>query len=444
MIKSSNITQNFNYTDKNNYKICVIGLGYVGLPVFLLLSKKFNNVVGFDISEKRISELKKGIDSTGELSQEELEDLALKITSDDSSDAIRNSNFYIVTVPTPVDINKNPDFDPLISACTIIGKNLSKGDIVVFESTVYPGVTEDICGVELEKISKLIQGRDFKLGYSPERINPGDKEHTLSNVVKVVSGEDESVLKVISFVYTQIVEAGVFEASSIKVAEAAKVIENTQRDINVALMNELSIIFDLMNIRTSEVLKAANTKWNFLKFSPGLVGGHCIGVDPYYLTNKAQQLGYHPQVILSGRRINDDMGKYVARKLVKLLVNADLKTKGARVGVLGVTFKENVSDLRNSRMPDLIKELEEFGVIPIVHDPLCNWEECFNEYGIKLCEFSDLSELDAVIYGVPHNYYSKIEPTDFYKILKSKAVIIDIKSALKTENVPENAIYWSL
>jgi UDP-N-acetyl-D-galactosamine dehydrogenase len=365
-------------------QIAVIGLGYVGLPVALAIAKKFPNTVGFDINQEKIAALNQGIDSTGEVTSDELKNTSLKITCETID--LADCNFFIVAVPTPIDNNRVPDLTPLIKASESIGKVLKKGDVVVYESTVYPGVTEEICGAVLARVSDLRQGVDFKLGYSPERINPGDKTHTLEKIVKVVAGEDPQTLEQIASVYSAIVDAGVYRAQSIKVAEAAKVIENTQRDLNIALMNELAIICDHLNIRTRDVLAAAGTKWNFLPFTPGLVGGHCIGVDPYYLTAKAQQVGYYPQVILAGRRINDNMGQFLGNRLVKMFVEANITIKNARVGILGLTFKENVPDLRNSRVPDIIHELRQFGIEPLVHDSLAQNAHAVHEYGIQLSE----------------------------------------------------------
>jgi UDP-N-acetyl-D-galactosamine dehydrogenase len=423
-------------------KIGVIGLGYVGLPLALAFARKFHGTVGFDISESRVRQLRDGKDSNDEESGEDLKSTSLIISSD--LEALRGCDFFVVGVPTPIDENNNPDLIPLRGACEVVGKVLSKGSIVVFESTVYPGLTEDICGRWLEEISGLCRGVDFKLGYSPERINPGDKEHTLVKITKVVSGEDTETLQIVSDVYGAVIEAGVYQATSIKVAEAAKVIENTQRDLNIALMNELAIIFDRMNISTKEVLDAAATKWNFLRFSPGLVGGHCIGVDPYYLTTKAEQLGYHPQVILAGRRINDGMGAWVAQRVIKLMVTSGVQIKSARVGVLGVTFKENVSDTRNSRVPDIIRELKEFGVIPVVHDPIADPEKVRDEYGLNLAPWDALQELDAIILAVAHAQFVKMAPAALLAGLRRGGVVADIKAALQGRELPEAAVYWSL
>jgi UDP-N-acetyl-D-galactosamine dehydrogenase len=423
-------------------RISVIGLGYVGLPLALAFARKFPGTVGFDIDREKIEAIKRGEDPTHEGNEGEIERSALNYTA--SPEELRICNFFVVGVPTPVDENHNPDLTPLRKACSTVGKALKKGDIVVFESTVYPGVTEEVCGPLLAEVSGLVQGKDFKLGYSPERINPGDKNRTLERIVKVVSGEDEATLDIIAAVYSKIIDAGVYRANSIKVAEAAKVIENTQRDLNIALMNELAMIFDRMNIRTRDVLAAAETKWNFVKFHPGLVGGHCIGVDPYYLTTKAEQLGYHPQVILAGRRINDDMGIFVAQRMIKMMVNAGIQMKGARVGVLGITFKENVTDIRNSRVPDIIRELQQFGVETVVHDPLVNAEEVMEEYGITLQPLEALTDLEGVVFAVPHQKFIQMGEEALLKLVKKGGVFVDVKSAISSNAARENLVYWSL
>lgn len=422
-------------------KIGVIGLGYVGMPLALSFAKYYQTV-GFDISPKRVVELKKGHDSTGQANLEELQNTTLIVTSDIKDLAI--CNFFVVTVPTPIDQNRSPDLEPLKRACNIIGQCLKVGAIVVFESTVYPGLTEDFCGPLLSQISGLHQGIDFKLGYSPERINPGDTEHTLENIVKIVAGEDEETLNRVANIYDQIIKVGTYKAPSIKVAEAAKVIENTQRDINIALMNELSIIFARLGIRTKDVLKAAGTKWNFLNFVPGLVGGHCIGVDPYYLTAKAEQLGYYPQVILSGRRINDGMGVFICQSLVKLLVQSELPVKQARIGILGITFKENVPDWRNSRVPDIFKELNEFGIVPMVHDPLANAEQIKKEYNIDLLPIDDFKDLHGLIFAVPHRFYLDLGVENLIKRLVPGGLFLDIKSVFEPDDISSSYIYWSL
>jgi UDP-N-acetyl-D-galactosamine dehydrogenase len=422
-------------------KVAVVGLGYVGLPVALAFARKVETI-GFDIDSEKVAELARGFDRNHEVPKEVLESTALKVTS--KTDDLKSATFFVVAVPTPVDHNNVPDLTPLERASATVGKVLKKGDVVVFESTVYPGVTEDVCGPILAKTSGLVQGADFKLGYSPERINPGDTEHTLERITKVVSGEDAATLERVASMYGRIVDAGVHRAPSIKVAEAAKVIENTQRDINIALMNELAIIFDRMEIRTSDVLAAAATKWNFLKFKPGLVGGHCIGVDPYYLTTKAQQLGYQPEVILAGRRINDNVGRFVAQRLVKLLVNADVPVKGARVGVLGITFKEDVTDIRNSKVPTIVTELREFGINALVHDPIASPAEVKHEYGITLASFEELRALDAVVLAVSHKAYAEMGIERIVATLRDGGVVIDVKSAIDPSKLDKRVRYWSL
>src|SRR5438132_2774192 len=378
----------------------VIGLGYVGWPVALALARKCAPVIGFDISEQRIAALREGHDTTGEVTGTALRKTRLRLTDD--PDALAEASFLIVTVPTPIDAERRPDLGPLQSACALIGPRLKRGSVVVFESTVYPGLTREVCGPLLAKASGLEQRVGFKLGYSPERINPGDKQHRLETIVKIVAGEDADSLDRVAASYGLIVEAGLYRASSIEVAEAAKVIENTQRDLNIALMNELAIIFDRLGISTKEVLEAAGTKWNFLPFTPGLVGGHCIGVDPYYLTARAEAAGYYPQVILSGRRINDRMGSFIAQRLVKLLIAAERPVTGAKIGIVGITFKDDLPDLRNSRVPDIIAELRDFGIAALVSDPLADPAEAKREYGVELVALDQLSGLDGVILAVPH------------------------------------------
>jgi UDP-N-acetyl-D-galactosamine dehydrogenase len=426
----------------NNYRIAVLGLGYVGLPVALALAEKFSGVVGFDINRERINNLMLGIDSTKEVERDKLIQTSLHFTDDLQS--LRDRNFFIVCVPTPVDENHQPNLTPLIKASQTIGKVIQPGAVVVYESTVYPGVTEEICGPAIAQVSGLQQGVDFKLGYSPERINPGDKLHTLDKITKVVAGEDPDTLKLVTAVYSQIITAGVHNAPSIKVAEMAKVIENTQRDLNIAFMNELALICDRMGIRTHDVIQAARTKWNFLPFTPGLVGGHCIGVDPYYLTTKAEALGYHPQVILAGRRINDNMGRYIAQRLIKLLAQTKISIQNSRIGILGLTFKENVPDLRNSRIPDIVKELGEFGINPLVHDPLADLQEARREYGVELVTWKELSNLDGLILGVNHQFYLDLSPKDLIGCLKENGVLVDVKSVLDPADIPDRIIYWSL
>ncbi|WP_026853201.1 nucleotide sugar dehydrogenase [Geothrix fermentans] len=423
-------------------RIAVVGLGYVGLPLALELAKQFPGTVGFDIHAEKVAELRGGVDRTKEVDLAALRDTSLKMTS--NPEDMRGCDFIIVAVPTPIDGWNRPDLTPMLKASETVGKVLGKGAIVVYESTVFPGVTEEICGPVLEKHSGLRSGVDFKLGYSPERINPGDKVHTVDQIVKVVSGQDEASLKVIAGVYGAVIRAGIHEASSIKVAETAKVIENTQRDINIALMNELAIICEKVGIRTAEVLAAARTKWNFLPFSPGLVGGHCIGVDPYYLTTKAEEMGYQPQVILSGRRINDSMGAYVAQKLVKLLIQQQIPVKPAKIGILGLTFKENVHDIRNSKVPDIVEELRQFGVDPLVHDPLADPEGTHEEYGIRLSPFEAFHDLDALVLAVNHKAFLASGPGPLRACMKPASVFVDVKSCFKPGDFPEPTAYWSL
>ena len=417
--------------------IAVIGLGYVGLPVALAFARKYPGTIGFDINVRRVEELARGFDHTGESSHDELTSSPITLTADPAQ--LKSATFFVVAVPTPIDQAKQPDLGPVRSASALVGSIMQRGTVVVYESTVYPGVTEGICGPILARQSGLVQGIDFKLGYSPERINPGDKEHSLARIVKVVSGEDAPTLERVATAYAGIIDAGVHRAPSIMVAEAAKVIENTQRDLNIALMNELAKIFDLLGISTHDVLKAAGTKWNFLKFTPGLVGGHCIGVDPYYLTTRAQELGYKPEVILSGRHINDSMGKYLAEKLVKLLVKADGGSiRKARVGILGLTFKENVPDLRNSRVPDIIAELRDYGIIPFVHDPHVSSQEAMDEYGVTLADWSDLHDLDGLVLAVSHREYTEMPLDVLVQMLKPTGVLVDVKGTSRSYAVTGN------
>jgi len=420
----------------------VIGLGYVGLPVALALARKFQPVVGFDISKQRIAALRSAEDATCEVTEAALRKTTLRFTDD--ADALSEASFFIVTVPTPIDAERRPDLAPLEAACGMIGSRLTAGSVVVFESTVYPGLTREFCGPRLARASGLRQGIDFKLGYSPERINPGDKQHRLETIVKIVAGEDPETLERVADVYSRIVDAGIYRASSLEVAEAAKVIENTQRDLNIALMNELAIIFDRLGIPTKEVLEAAGTKWNFLPFTPGLVGGHCIGVDPYYLTARAEAAGYYPQVILSGRRINDGMGGFIAQRLVKLLIAAERPVKGARIGILGLTFKEDVPDLRNSRVPDILVELREFGITAVVADPLADPAEASREYGIELAPLDTFTRLDGLILAVPHRVLGKAGWNRVLMALSPGGVFIDIKSVVPRNALPPNIHYWSL
>ncbi len=428
-------------------KLAVIGLGYVGLPLAVEFGK-IVNTIGFDLNNRRISDLKNGIDINNETGPDEL-NAASFIEFTDNPERLKEANFIIVAVPTPITKSKQPDLSCLISASEIVGKNLKKDSIVVFESTVYPGVTEDICVPALEKYSGLQYKRDFKVGYSPERINPGDKEHTITRIPKVVSGCDEETCDVIADVYGLVIKAGLHKAESIKCAEAAKVIENTQRDLNIALMNELAIIFQKMGIDTLSVLKAAETKWNFIRMRPGLVGGHCIGVDPYYLTFKAKDLGYYPQVILAGRKINDGMGKYIAESTVKSLIEADKAVKGAKVIIFGITFKENVSDIRNSRVIDIINELKEYGITVAVCDPLADKDKVKKEYGIDLVEYDPAIKADGVILAVNHDVFKRDLTAGLLKSCLSnnstKGVIIDIKGRFNNGTFKDSGlVYWRL
>jgi UDP-N-acetyl-D-galactosamine dehydrogenase len=446
-------------------KISVIGLGYVGMPLAIAFAKKAD-VIGFDINKEKVEQYLKGIDVTNEVGNEALKETTAFFTWEEKY--LKEAKFHIVAVPTPINPDKMPDLRPVIGASKTVGRNLTKGSIVVYESTVYPGVTEDICIPILEEESELKCGVDFKVGYSPERINPGDKVHRLETIVKVVSGMDEESLEEIAKVYEMVIEAGVHKAESIKVAEAAKVIENSQRDINIAFMNELSIIFNKLGIDTKAVLEAAGTKWNFLKFTPGLVGGHCIGVDPYYLTHKAEQIGYHSQIILAGRKINDDMGKYVAENTVKKMIQANKQIKGAKVAILGITFKENCPDSRNTKVVDIIHELKEYGVEVQVVDPVADVKEVKEEYSIDLCNMEDIKDVDAVVVAVAHDEFRNIKLEDLKKFYKDyyaqnneafeevavaldkdwdnrKQVLIDVKGIFdrkEAENM--NFLYWRL
>lgn len=426
-------------------KISLVGLGYVGMPIAVAFSKKVK-VVGFDLNAKKIELYKSGVDPTNEVGDDAIKSCTVDFTSDETK--LREAKFHIVAVPTPVNDDHTPDLTPVEGASEILGRNLTKGSVVVFESTVYPGVTEEVCVPILERESGLKCGVDFKIGYSPERINPGDKVHRLETIKKIVSGMDGETLDTVAKVYELVVEAGVHRAESIKVAEAAKVIENSQRDINIAFMNELSIIFNKMGIDTKSVLEAAGTKWNFLKFYPGLVGGHCIGVDPYYLTYKAEELGYHSQIILSGRRINDDMGKYVAENTVKNLIKADASIKNAKIAILGFTFKENCPDTRNTKIIDIYNELREYGITPIIADPEADADEAKRLYGIEFVDINDIKDCDAVILAVAHEQFKAVSMADFEKMFKHNEnanVLVDIKGLLDRKEY-ENAgyIYWRL
>lgn len=424
-------------------RIGVVGLGYVGLPLALEFASQYK-VVGFDISTEKVNELSQGHDRTRELSKSDFNNKDILFTA--KPEDLKTCRILIVTVPTPIDESKQPDLTPLKAATKTVGKILAPKSIVIYESTVFPGVTEDVCVPILEKESGLTFGKDFKVGYSPERISPGDKNHTLTKITKIISASDSESKDVVSKLYKSIIKAGIFEAESIKVAEAAKVIENTQRDLNVALMNELAIIFNKMGINTLNVIEAAATKWNFMKMVPGLVGGHCIDVDPYYLTYKAEQLGYHPQVILAGRRINNGMGKYIAEQTVKQLIKADIPVNKAKIALLGITFKENVSDIRNSKVVDIVKELHEYGVVTQITDPHAYTEETEREYGITLTPFDELESSDALIIAVPHNEYKTMPLQALKDKIKGKAkIIIDVKGLLR--DIPEikkEFQYWVL
>ncbi|QLA20848.1 nucleotide sugar dehydrogenase [Desulfolutivibrio sulfoxidireducens] len=425
--------------------VAVVGLGYVGLPLAVVLSRHFR-VIGFDISPRRVEELRSGADSTAEVEAAALAGAEVHYTTDPGE--LRSCGVIIVAVPTPIDANRNPDLRPVIGATVTVGQNLAPGCVVAYESTVYPGLTEDVCVPLLEKHSGLVCGRDFSVGYSPERINPGDKVHTLENIVKVVSGQDEKTRALLARVYGTIIKAGIHEASSIKVAEAAKVIENTQRDLNIALMNELSLIFERMGIDTLEVLEAAGTKWNFLPFRPGLVGGHCIGVDPYYLTFKAQSMGYNPQVILAGRNINDSMARHVAHTAVKRLILAGCRVRGARIGVLGLTFKENVPDLRNTKVVDIVRELADYQVQVLVHDPLASAEEAHLEYGLTLDPLESFRDLDALILAVPHqSYLTTLDPMVLRSWFRDEGqgIVLDVRGALDRKALRDAGLWhWRL
>ena len=429
---------------KGEEKISLVGLGYVGMPIAVAFARKVK-VIGYDLNAEKIKLYQSGIDPTNEVGNEVIKNTTVEFTSDENK--LKEAKFHIVAVPTPVNDDHTPDLTPVEGASRILGRNLTKGSIVVFESTVYPGVTEDICVPILEKESGLKCGEDFKIGYSPERINPGDKVHRLETITKIVSGMDEETLDEVAKVYELVVEAGVHRAESIKVAEAAKVIENSQRDINIAFMNELSIIFNKMGIDTKAVLEAAGTKWNFLKFSPGLVGGHCIGVDPYYLTYKAEQLGYHSQIILSGRRINDDMGKYVAESIVKNMIAADLAIKNAKVAILGFTFKENCPDTRNTKIVDIYNELREYGITPVVVDTTADASEAKKLYGITFGTMADIKDMDAVIIAVAHDDFLKLTKDDIKGFFNSNnivKVLADIKGILNRKEYEKDFAYWRL
>ena len=424
--------------------LSLVGLGYVGMPIAIAFAKRGVKVIGFDVNKAKIDVYKSGIDPTKEVGDEVIRNTTVEFTADEAK--LREAKFHIVAVPTPVHNDHTPDLTPVEGASRILGRNLTKGSIVVFESTVYPGVTEDVCVPILEKESGLKCGVDFKIGYSPERINPGDKVHRLETITKIVSGMDQEALEEIAKVYELVVDAGVHRASSIKVAEAAKVIENSQRDINIAFMNELSIIFNKLGIDTKSVLEAAGTKWNFLKFYPGLVGGHCIGVDPYYLTYKAEQIGYHSQVILAGRRINDDMGKYVAENVVKSLIKADKAVRNAKVAILGFTFKENCPDTRNTKIFDIVQELREYGIEPIIADPAADAAEAKHLYGVEFVDMDTISNVDVVVLAVAHAEFAHFTMSNMDKFFgQGRKILLDIKGLLnRNEYEDAGYLYWRL
>lgn len=441
-------------------KISVIGLGYVGMPLAIAFAEKVD-VIGFDINQKKIEQYKLGNDITNEVGNERLKATKVYFTSNEED--LKNARFHIIAVATPVNEDTAPDLKSVIGASRIVGRNLTKGSIIVFESTVYPGVTEEVCLPIFEEESGLKCGVDFKIGYSPERINPGDRVHTLEKITKIVSGMDEDALEEIAKIYELVIEAGVYRAESIKVAEAAKVVENSQRDINIAFVNELSIIFNKMDIDTNAVLEAAGTKWNFLKFNPGLVGGHCIGVDPYYLVHRAQQFGYQSQVIMAGRKLNDGMGKHIAENTIKSLIRANKLVKGANVAVMGITFKENCKDVRNSKVIDIIDQLKDYEVNVKVYDPIADSKEVFHEYGIQLADLEDIREVDTIIFAVSHDEFRKLTLSQIDKLFKTEdqilkevattgfnmsnntRVLIDVKGIFdKKEAVNKGFIYWRL
>jgi UDP-N-acetyl-D-galactosamine dehydrogenase len=427
-------------------KIAVVGLGYVGMPIAVAFAKKVD-VIGFDLNKKKIDLYRAGIDPTNEVGDDEIKNTKVDFTSDETR--LREAKFHIIAVPTPINSDKTPDLSPVEGASSIVGRNLTKGSIVVYESTVYPGVTEDVCVPILERESGLKCGVDFKIGYSPERINPGDKVHRLENIIKIVSGMDEESLDEIAKVYELVIEVGVHRAGSIKVAEAAKVVENSQRDINIAFMNELAMVFDRMGIDTKEVIEAMNTKWNALGFTPGLVGGHCIGVDPYYFVYEAEKLGYHSQIILSGRKINDGMGKFVADAIIKKLILANKVVRQAKVVILGITFKENTPDTRNSKVVDIIDGLREYGIEPIVVDPEADADEAKHEYGIDLVDINDVKDVDCLVLAVAHDIFKQMSWDDIDSLYgefdNNEKILIDVKSILDRSEIEEKGYsYWRL
>lgn len=440
----NNVNELYNKIKSNNESIALVGLGYVGMPIAIEFAKRGVHVVGFDLNKTKIELYKSGIDPTNEVGNEVIRESTVYFTSDETD--LQRAKFHIVAVPTPVNDDHTPDLTPVEDASQILGRNLTRGSVVVFESTVYPGVTEEVCVPILEKESGLKCGVDFKIGYSPERINPGDKVHRLNTITKIVSGMDEETLDCVAKVYEIVVDAGVYRAESIKVAEAAKVIENSQRDINIAFMNELSIIFNKMGIDTLSVLRAAGTKWNFLNFRPGLVGGHCIGVDPYYLTYKAEQLGYHSQIILSGRRINDDMGKYCAENVVKKLIVADKPVRNAKVAILGFTFKENCPDTRNTKIIDIVTELKEYGINPVIADPVADADEAKRLYGVEFVDRESIKNMDAIILAVAHEKLKELTMDNFSSMFgEGPKVLLDLKGLLDRRAYEKAGyIYWRL
>ncbi len=428
-------------------KLSLVGLGYVGMPIAVAFAKKELNVIGFDLNKEKIKLYNSGIDPTREVGDEAIKNSTVEFTFDETK--LREAKFHIVAVPTPVNLDHTPDLTPVIGASTILGRNLTKGSIIVYESTVYPGVTEDVCIPILEKESGLICGVDFKVGYSPERINPGDKIHRLENIHKIVSGMDEESLEEIKNIYDLVIEVGTYPVSSIKTAEAVKVVENSQRDINIAFMNELAMVFDRMGIDTNEVIDGMNTKWNALGFRPGLVGGHCIGVDPYYFTYEAEKLGYHSQIILSGRKVNDSMGAFVADATIKELIKAGKAPKNCKVVIFGLTFKENCPDTRNSKVEDIIKRLEEFEIKPLVVDPWASERDAMNEYGVTLAKLEDIENIDCIILAVAHNEFKKLSldriKSLFKKSKDSEKVLIDVKGIYSVKELKDSGIkYWRL
>ena len=429
--------------EEREISIALIGLGYVGLPLAVEFAKKYP-VVGYDINNERIDELKKGYDRTGEVDSKSLDD-SKKLVLSSKSSSIKGANIYIITVPTPVDKNKTPNLKPLENASELVGSVLILGNIIIYESTVYPGATEEVCVPILEKISNLVYNKEFYCGYSPERINPGDKKHTLVNIQKITSGSNVKVSKFVEGLYLKIIKAGVFPASSIAVAEAAKVIENTQRDVNIALINELALIFNKLNIDTTEVIEAAGTKWNFLPFKPGLVGGHCIGVDPYYLTYKAIEIGYQPEIILAGRRINDSMGKFVAEQTILKLVKNNINPSKAKIAILGLTFKENCPDLRNTKVFDIIDNLKKYNCTLMVSDEYADKEETIHEFNVKLVDLGEIKKMDAIIIAVEHDSYKKLNIGDFKKLIKSNGCVIDVKSIYNVDYFSKTKFtHWRL